>query len=170
MLADEASESVIHDKKQEVDHEAKRQAQRTWLRERWLADGLPGTITFAHVAGEADVMLDHEAMRWGRSLQLGDKVPLAADPPISAAVKDVRPWRERTQVRLVINGVDIAELKSGQRAFLKMSAPSKDIEDSDYPPDIGRKRTKEERIDWFLASMYCVCGVGGDICTGDFYT
>jgi hypothetical protein len=170
MLADETSEAVIHDKKDAADVEGKRQAQRAWLRERWVADGLPGTVTFAHVAGEADVMLDHEAMRWGRSLKAGDKVSLAADPPIPAVVKDVRPWRERTQVRLVINGVDIADLKAGQRTLLKMPPPPREVEDSDYPPDIGRKRTKEERIEWFLASIYCTCKVGGDVCTGDFYT
>ncbi|HEX3149068.1 MAG TPA: DUF3179 domain-containing (seleno)protein [Gemmataceae bacterium] len=168
MLADEASEGSIHGKKEAA--ETKLQTQRDWLRERWIADGLPGTVTFAHVAGEADVMLDHEAMRWGRSLQVGDKVALVADPPIAAVVKDVRPWRERTQVRLVINGLDIAELKSGQRIAVKMPTPAKEVEASDYPPDIGRKRTKEERIDWFLASIYCTCMVGNDICTGDFYT
>ena len=127
-------------------------------------------MTFAHVAGEADVMLDHEAMRWGRSLRPGDKVSLAADPPIPAVVKEVRPWRERTQVRLVINGVDIAELTAGQRTALKMTPPPKEVQESDYPPDLGRKRTKEERVEWFLASIYCTCKVGGDICTGDFYT
>jgi hypothetical protein len=170
LLADEASAAAIHDQKAPADFEEKHQTQRKWLRERWVADGLPGTVTFAHIAGEADVMLDHEAMRWGRSLKAGDKVSLAADPPIPAVVKDVKPWRERTQVRVVINGVDIAELKIGQRTHLKMPPPSKDVEDGDYPPDIGRKRTKEERIEWFLASIYCTCKVGGDICTGDFYT
>jgi hypothetical protein len=168
MLADEASAAAIHEEK--TADAAKRDAQRAWLRERWVAEGLPGTVTFAHVAGEADVMLDHEAMRWGRSLKAGDKVSLAADPPIPAVVKDVKPWRERTQVRVVINGVDIADLKAGQRTLLKMTPPAKEIEESDYPPDIGRKRTKEERIEWFLASIYCTCKVGGDICTGDFYT
>ena len=170
LLADAASEAAIHDKPPAADHEAKHQAQRAWLRERWVKDGLPGTVTFAHVAGEADVMLDHEAMRWGRSLKAGDRVSLAADPPIPAVVKDVRPWRERTQVRLVINGVDIADLKAGQRTHLKMPTPPKYVEEGDYPPDIGRSRTKEERIEWFLATIYCTCKVGGDICTGDFYT
>ena len=46
----------------------------------------------------------------------------------------------------------------------------KEIDDSPYPTDIDRTRTKAERVEWFLASMYCVCGVGNDICTGDFYT
>ena len=34
-------------------------------------------------------MLDHEAMRWGRSLNVGDKASLAATPPIPAVVKEV---------------------------------------------------------------------------------
>lgn len=170
MLADAASETAIHEKPLPADHDTKSRAQRAWLRERWVAEGLPGTVNFAHVAGEADVMLDHEAMRWARSLKVGDKVSLAADPPIAAVVKDVRPWRERTQVRLVINGVDIADLKAGQRTHLKIPAPPTEVEEGDYPPDIGQKRTKEERVEWFLASIYCTCKVGGDICTGDFYT
>ena len=170
MLADEASEGGIHDKPPGDGFELKQKAQRAWLRDRWVAEGLPGTVTFAHVAGEADVMLDHEAMRWARSLKTGDKVSLVADPPIPAVVKDVRPWRERTQVRLVINGVDIVDLKAGQRTHLKMTPPAKEVEEGDYPPDIGRSRTKEERVEWFLASIYCTCKVGGDICTGDFYT
>jgi hypothetical protein len=33
-----------------------------------------------------------------------------------------------------------------------------------------RPRAREERIEWFLASIYCTCPVAGDICTGDFYT
>src|SRR5262245_28932375 len=170
LLADELSEQDIHGKKEIADLETKHQAQRAWLRQKWVDEGLPGTVTFVHVAGEADMMLDHEAMRWVRSLKAGDKVSLSADPPIPAVVKDVKPWRERTQVRLVINGLDIADLKTGQRAQLKMTSPPKEIEDGDYPPDIGRNRTKEERIEWFLGSIYCTCKVGNDICTGDFYT
>ena len=27
-----------------------------------------------------------------------------------------------------------------------------------------------ERIEWFLASTYCTCGISKDICTGHFYT
>jgi hypothetical protein len=38
-------------------------------------------------------MLDHE--QWpGRSLSIGDKVSLAADPPIQAVVKDLEAWRD----------------------------------------------------------------------------
>ena len=170
MIADAASEKDIHTSKDAGDLEVKRKAQQNWLKDRWQEEGLPGTIAFVHVVGEVELMLDHEAMRWARSLRLGDKVKLAADPPIVAVVKDVKPWRERTQVRLVVNGLDIAELQSGQQTSLKMIAPSKEIQESDYPPDLGGKRSKEERIDWFLASIYCTCKVANDICTGDFYT
>jgi Protein of unknown function (DUF3179) len=223
MLCDEATEKDVHAKAGEQKAFAREsETQRTMIRWLWQEEGLPGTVTFAHVAGEVEVTLDHEAMRWGRSLQPGAEVKLEdlssrpagarveatlttmssvlhpnwiakrmspippsqtavgmpwdfyprADPPvyIKAVVKDVKPWRERTRVTLVVNGLDIAPFESGKRTFLKMPAPPKEVQDSDYPPDIGRKRTKDERIEWFLASIYCTCKVGNDICTGDFYT
>jgi hypothetical protein len=147
-----------------------RKKQKVALRKRWLKDGLPGTVTFLHLSGEMDFMLDHEAMRWGRSLKAGDKVSLLASPPIPALVKDVRPWRERTQLRLVMKGADQADLVVGQRLGLRMKAPPQEVETSDLPPDLGRRKTKKERVEWFLASVYCPCGVTGDGCTGDFYT
>lgn len=151
--------------------EKRREAQRAWLRQRWTKDGLPGTASFVHVfSGEMDLALDHEAMRWGRSLKLGDKVTLAASPPIAAVVKEVAPWRERTRVRLVARSQELSELATGERLRLKMPPPPAAVEASKYPPDMGRPRSRQERIDWFLASVYCTCGVRGDTCTGHFYT
>ena len=73
-----------------------RQEQKVALRERWRKEGLPGTVTFLHpLGGEMEVMLDHEAIRWGRHLRAGDRVTLATVEPIKAAVKHVQPWRER---------------------------------------------------------------------------
>ncbi len=89
---------------------------------------------------------------------------------MTAIVKDVRPWRERTQLRLVVNSFDQTDLTLGQRIGLKMAAPSAEVDTAQLPPDLDRKRGKEERIDWFLASIYCSCGVAGDVCTGHFYT
>ena len=51
-----------------------------------------------------------------------------------------------------------------------MIAPAKSVDESEYPPDLGRERTKEERVEWFLASIYCSCRIGKDTCTGMFYT
>lgn len=151
--------------------EALRKAQKAKLRESWVKDGLPGAIGFLHLySGELDVILDHEAMRWARSLQPGAKVALGATPPINAVVKSVSAQREKTQIRLVVKSLDLADLNMGQRVHLKMPAPSAEVESSLVPPDIDRPRTREERIDWFLANIYCTCGVAGDTCTGHFYS
>lgn len=151
--------------------ERRREQQRETLRTRWLKVGLPGSVAFVHVfSGEMDLMLDHEAMRWGRSLKRGDKVTLAAAPDVAAVVKSVQPWRERTLVRLVARSLDLTDLKAGQRLALKTPAPPKEVEQSKFPPDVDRPRQRAERIEWFLASIYCTCGVRGDVCTGHFYT
>jgi hypothetical protein len=151
--------------------EQRRGEQQAWLRKRWTDEGLPGTVAFAHTfSGELDFMLDHEAMRWGRSLKVGDKVTLTANPPVQAVVKHAKPWRERTQVRLVANSFDQSELTVGQRVHLKMTPPSMELDSAQLPPDLDRPRDKPERVEWFLASIYCTCKIGGDGCTGMFYT
>ena len=145
--------------------------QREWLRKKWIAEGLPGTLAFVHhFSGELDLLLDHEAIRWGRSLKPGDTVNLQTEPPIQAIVKSVQPWRERTQLRLVVGELQANELKAGTRLHLKMTTPAKEVDESAYPPDLGRERAKEERVEWFLASIYCSCRIGKDTCTGMFYT
>lgn len=150
--------------------EAQRARQKAALGKRWLSQGLPGTVTFLHLSGEMDYMLDHEAMRWGRSLKPGDSVSLLTAWPIPAVVKEVRPWRERTQLRLVARGSDQADLHLGQRIGLRMTPPSAAVENSPLPPDLGHFKDKKDRVEWFLASVYCTCGVPGDGCTGHFYT
>ena len=151
--------------------EARRATQKSTLRQRWSEQGLPGTAAFVHTfSGEMDFMLDHEAMRWGRSLKAGDKVTLQVTPAIEAVVKHVQPWRERTQLRLVVNSFDLADLVAGQRFYLRMPPPSAEVENSLLPPDLGQRQGKQERVEWFLASIYCTCPVKGDRCTGMFYT
>jgi len=148
-----------------------RTKQKAWLRKRWTDEGLPGTVTIVHIfTGVLEITLDHEAMRWGRSLAAGDKVEIAADPPIKAIVKTVTPLRERTVVRVVVGELESSELKIGQRAGLKIAPPPEKVDESSYPPDLDRPRTKTERIEWVLASIYCTCGVGHSMCTGHFYT
>ena len=151
--------------------ERRRNEQKTWLASRWAKDGLPGSVAFLHnFSGEIDLILDHEAMRWGRSLKPGDEVSLVRDPPIRALVKSVAPWRERTQLRLVVNGLDQDELTPGQRVTLRIPEPPATVTNSPWPSDLGRARTNPERVEWFLSSIYCTCSIGGDVCTGHFYT
>src|SRR5205823_3036949 len=99
--------------------ERRHKGQKERLRERWTKEGLPGTIAFVHVfSGEMDLILDHETMRWARSLQKGDAVTLVAEPAIKSIVKTVEPWRERTLLRLVVRSIDLADLKTGERINL----------------------------------------------------
>src|SRR6266851_1777715 len=149
----------------------RKKEQQASLRKLWTDRGLPGTVVFMHrFSGEMDFMLDHEAMRWGRSLKPGDAVRLQTPVPIPAVVKQVKPWRERTEVRLVVAAADMGDLTPGQRLALHMSPPPAEVDQAVLPPDLDRPRAKAERIEWFLASIYCPCGVNGDTCTGDFYT
>jgi len=151
--------------------EAARVKQQAALRKRWTDEGLPGTVVFLHrFTGEMELMLDHEAIRWGRTLKPGDQVTLPANPPIPAVVRQVRPWRERTQVRLVVAAADLGDLSTGQRVALRMTAPSAEVETAALPPGLDEPRSKPERIEWFLAHIYCTCKVKGDGCTGHFYT
>jgi hypothetical protein len=151
--------------------EAKRAEQKKKLAQIWTKEGLPGTIGFLHVySGEMDLILDHETMRWARSLKSGDAVQLQATPLIKALVKSVQPWRERTQLRLVVHSFDLADLSSGQRIRLLRTPPPAEVDTAQFPPDLDRPRSKQERIDWFLASIYCTCKVAGDRCTGHFYS
>jgi hypothetical protein len=181
MLADEITEWDMHGglrtqssakpKFAPEEVEAQRSKQQAWLRQQWIRNGLPGTLTFQHVfSGELEIALDHEAMRWARSLAAGDIVHLTVEPPIKAVVKAVTPWRERTVVRLVVGELESSELRIGQRLGLKMTPPSEEVATSLYPPDLDRPRSKSERVEWFLASIYCTCGVDKDVCTGHFYT
>jgi hypothetical protein len=171
MLADEISERDIHSAAKPEEIEPLRSKQREHLRSIWRSEGLPGTVVVLHkLGGEMDVLLDHEAIRWGRYLKNGNQVTLQSDAPIKAAVKDVRPWRERTLIRLVTNsGVDQGDLSLGQRIGLLVPEPPAEVQSSNLPTDVGRARTDDERIDWFLASIYCTCKIGGDRCTGMFY-
>ena len=172
MLADELSERDIHGKMTGEEIESLRQKQREHLKEVWRQEGLPGAVSVLHkLGGEMEVLLDHEAIRWGRYLKYGDTVTLRTETPIEAAVKEVRPWRERTSVRLVTNsGLDLADFSLGERIHLLVPEPPAEVQKSDKPTDIGRQRSKHQRIEWFLASIYCTCKIDGDRCTGMFYS
>jgi hypothetical protein len=172
MLADERSEEYIHNKValEPGAPDPKRADQVQWMRRRWTEEGLPGTIGVAHLfSGEVEVLIDHEGMRWARALRRGDITHITADPPIKAVVKAVSPWRERTQLRLVVGELAASELKPGGRALVKVPDPGP-VDLAEYPPDLGRERSKDQRVEWFLASTYCTCSVKKDTCTGHFYT
>lgn len=149
--------------------EQRRTAQQAAIRKRWADDGLPGTLIFLHPERrEIELMLDHESTAWGRLLQAGDNVTLLAAQPVSAVVRQLRPWRERTQVLLRIDGSDRLELSQGERVNLRLTVLPAVAEDG-LPPGLGISRSKPERVEWLLSSFFCTCGMH-DGCAGHFYT
>lgn len=171
----QTAEGAILEALSEEEFSEVRRKQQDWLRDRWRAKGLPGTMVFLHpLSGEMDVMLDHEAMRWGRYLKNGDSVSIGlgdSSSKVKAQVKSVEPWRERTRIRLATNsGLDQVAWSPGQRLGLIVPEPPAEVQASSLPTDIGRRTVTAERVEWFLQTMYCTCGISGDRCTGMFYT
>jgi hypothetical protein len=149
--------------------EKQRAAQKAVLRKRWTDEGLPGTVVFAHPQRrEVELMLDHEAMRWARSLKIGDKVTLRATKPVEAVVRHLRPWRELTQVLLTVDGADSSGLEVGQRVPLRLAAAPA-VDDEKVPQGLGKSQEKAERIEWLMSGVYCTCGMH-DACAGHSYT
>ena len=151
--------------------EERRSAQKDWLKERWRKEGLPGAISVLHpLGGEMDVLLDHEAIRWARFQTTGSKVKIVGTRTTEAVVKSVSHWREKTLIRVVTNsGLGQLGMRAGERVKVIVPEPPAEVQASNLPTDLGRVEGKQARIDWFLASTYCTCGVGGDRCTGMFY-
>jgi hypothetical protein len=150
--------------------EKRRAAQKAALRKRWVDEGLPGTLIFSHPdRREVELMLDHESMRWSRSLQPGDEVILQAGNAISAAVRQLRPWRERTQVLLGTNGSQLSAQDVGRRVTLRLVHPPAITDDAVFPAGLDKSRSKPERLDWLVSSLYCTCGMH-DGCAGQPFT
>jgi hypothetical protein len=145
--------------------------QKARLEERWRKEGLPGTIGAFHpLVGEVEIVLDHEAIRWGRALKPEDRVQIRLEKPVHGAVLEMRPWNERTRVTIAVTGRELADLRPGQRVRLGVAEPSAEARSSKLPPDLGRLKDPAARAEWFLASTYCTCSIAGDVCTGMFYT
>ena len=115
-------------------------------------------------------MVDHVAMRWARFQQPGARVTLALDKPLAGVLRHVEAWHERTRLRIVARGPDLANVRVGDRIRVKVKEPPLEFLNSGLPVDLGRTEGRAARIEWFLANTYCSCSIDGDGCTGMFYT
>jgi hypothetical protein len=180
LLADEPSEKDFYsptetkesDARRNVDTKAfekRRSRQKAFLRQRWNDEGLPGTVIFLHPEHrEVELMLDHEASQWGRSLRPNDKVTIRAAQRTPAVVRRIRPWRERTQIALVTDDGQVPSLATGERLRLSLaSAPASG--DEALPAGLGKSTSRDERIEWLMSAMYCTCGMH-DGCAGHFFS
>ena len=154
-----------------AEFEHRRETQMAELVKRWTNDGLPGTLVFRHEdRQQIELMLDHESMSWGRTLLGGDKltVTLAHNMSVTAVVRQLRPWRERTQVLLQVEPDIPPDFRIGQRVLVKLSTVPTSVAPDDLP-GMDQARTAAERVDWLMSGIYCTCGMH-DMCAGHFYT
>jgi hypothetical protein len=84
-------------------------------------------------------------------------------------VRQLRPWRERTQVRLEVDGSDTAALTVGKRVLMRMAAPTTTTDDENMPAGLDKSQSKPERVEWLMSSIYCTCGMHDD-CAGHVFT
>ena len=109
-------------------------------------------------------------MRWARTLWPGDLVTVATDTgtSVEVTVVAVQPVHEKTELHLIIEGVDQESLRLGQPIRVRMERPR--LWDDETPADAGRFTDRDARLNWLLSSIYCTCGNTGDVCAGHFYT
>jgi hypothetical protein len=149
--------------------EQRRVGQKKALAKRWIDEGLAGTLMFSHPdSHEVELVLDHEGMHWGRSLQAGDEVTLQAKTAIPGSVRRLRPWRERTQVSVRLEGSGPA-LTAGQRVKLRLAAPPAAADCDSIPKGLNRSVSKTDRVEWLMSSIYCTCTMN-DVCAGHVFT
>jgi hypothetical protein len=146
--------------------------QRRALDRQLAREGLPGTAAGGLITGDWEVVVDRAGALWARSLSPEDTVRLRReDPPnapaMSAAVRSVHPWGERTLVVVTPRPAAAPPPAAPPaRVRLLMERPRAGA----LPPGLGRATAPSDRIDWILASIYCTCSNRNDVCTGQLYT
>ncbi len=154
--------------------EQHRMRQMAELNQRWTNDGLPGIVAFQHAnRRQLEVMLDHESLSWGRTLQPGDRVTLESSSELQATstpatVQQLRPWRERTQLLLELEQPLPVGSTIDRRIFVKLQAAPANVNFNE-PPGLDQPRSAAQRVDWLMSGIYCTCGMH-DMCSGHFYT
>jgi hypothetical protein len=128
-------------------------------------------LIFSHAdSDEVEVMLAHESLGWGRSLQAGDEVTLQGARPVPAVVRKLRPWRERTQVLLAIDSADQSAVTVGERVTVRMPAPPAGLGHDDVPVSPrDPSLSATDRVEWLVSCLYCPCGMH-DNCAGHILT
>ncbi len=156
--------------------DALRTKQKAELRKRWSDEGLPCTVVFRRTEDhELELMLNHECMQWSRSLEPDDQIELRSpelDQQLKVRIRQIRPWRERTQLLVNCAEQDGLLPSIGQRAFVMINpqtAARLKSHDDKYPPGLGKSGVKQERIEWLASSIYCSCNMH-DSCAGHLFT
>ena len=133
--------------------------------ERLAKDGLDAIVNDTDsIDGRLVVTVWRSGALWARTLQMHDSVQVVKcgdeNPAIDAVVFESRPDYAKAKVRLVVEGKPLMTLRPGDEVRLRIKPPA-DL-DPDLPPDLGRFTARNDRISWFLSTVYCTCGMPHD--------
>jgi len=139
--------------------------------------GLAATV-LTNSPGQMVLMVRRADAWFARRVRPGEAVQISAagsedvatrsDPGSAVSVLDVRPDYSRVRISVRGSSASSETFRRGDLVFISAKIP--EVIDLDTPPDLGRKREKEERIDYFLSTIYCPCGMIGTSCAGHWNT
>jgi len=109
---------------------------------------------------------------FARTLRPSDKVIASIAGQKTGAhnftVIEVVPDYSRTRIRMAADAETMKHFEPGQQVSIHIELPkSLDLE---KPCDLGRFTERQRRIDFFLSSIYCTCGMMGTSCAGHWNT
>ena len=155
----------------EASFEARRNERLKQQRERLGKQGLSGTvIALDGSAHKISVMVRRADSWYARSLKIGDLATVKGKAFEGAGwrVAGIHPDYSRIRVELEFRGSAAREVARGDGVAIFAALP--DRVEGQGPPDLDRFRGRQERIDYFLSTVYCSCGMMGDSCAGHWNT
>ncbi|MBI3877294.1 MAG: DUF3179 domain-containing protein [Verrucomicrobia bacterium] len=151
--------------------EARKNQRLQRQRDDLLKHGLSGTVLNVDAANHRiEVMIRRSDTWFARSWRLNAAVQFmaAAQPTVAGKIIAVQPDYSRVRIRLDFTGLATPEVQAGDEVAILGKLPDKI--DFDAPPDLGRFIGRQERIDYFLSTIYCSCGMLGSSCAGHWNT
>jgi len=153
--------------------EADRCARLRDHRDQAAETGLLATVLETGEPNHRVALLVRRADAWfTRFLKINDRVVVRAADSQSAgnqfAVSDVRPDYARMRLQLEAGSSAMLQFKPGEEVRVLMKIP--EAFDPEVPPDLGRFSERQDRIDYFLSTIYCSCGMMGTSCAGHWNT
>ncbi len=140
-------------------------------RDELLKHGLKGTVLNMDASSHrAEVMIRRSDTWFARSWKVNEAVQLmaTAQPTVACRVAEVHPDYARVRIRLDFAGHATPDVRLGDEVAIFGKLPDK--VDFESPPDLGRFTGRQERIDYFLSTIYCSCGMLGSSCAGHWNT
>jgi len=102
-----------------------------------------------------------------RLLKQRAKIFVHEKEKIPAQITSLEPDYSRMRLGIALSRTN-CDVQVGD--VLQITAKQVKNKPSELPPDLGRFKERQARIDYFLSTIYCACGMMGDSCAGHWNT